>query len=182
MSKTVVINLGNGDLSQGFSEITVRLWAEQSLQAEQIVGRLLAAPELVDFYHIWQSTYRALCGRLVLRLPPSDTIEEELEIDMGGVTQVSQQSFEEFSQQLQQKLNICRKMPTTLLIFDITVSIAIMSLLNCISSKHRHLLTGCNKASSMGTPIQLRETIMKRTILSTHSQSFINEIVLRPLR
>ncbi|MDX2215644.1 MAG: hypothetical protein SFY66_20445 [Oculatellaceae cyanobacterium bins.114] len=95
-----------------------------------MVGSLPTAPDLVEFYRIWQSTYRALCSRLVLSLPDSDgieaIIEDELEIDETGITHVSQQGFEEFSQQFQQKLNIFRKMPTTLSIFDITFSIAIM--------------------------------------------------------
>ena len=105
VSKTVVINFGSGNLSQGFPQITVRLWTDQALQAEQVVGSLPAAPELVEFYRIWQSTYRALCGRLVLRLPPSEAIEDELEIDTGEITQVSQQDFETFSQQLRQQIN-----------------------------------------------------------------------------
>jgi len=104
-SKTVVINLGSGNLLQGFPHITVRLWTDPSVQAEQVIGSLPAAPDLVEFYRIWQSTYRALCSRLVLRLPSSEGSEDELEIDEGGITQVSQQSFETFSQQLQQRVN-----------------------------------------------------------------------------
>ncbi|MGA7936547.1 MAG: CHAT domain-containing protein [Kovacikia sp.] len=105
MSRTVVINLGSGDLNQGFPQITVRLWTDQYPQAEQWVGSLPAAPELMESYHIWQSTYRALCNRLILRLPSSETLEDELEIEAGGITQVSQLSFEEFSQQLHQTIN-----------------------------------------------------------------------------
>lgn len=103
IAKTIVINLGNGDLFQGFPQITVRLWTPQP--EEQVIGSLPAAPELAEFYRIWQSTYQALCSRFVLRQPPTDAVEDELEIDAGGITQVSQQSFEEFSQQLQQQMN-----------------------------------------------------------------------------
>lgn len=104
-NKTVVINFGSGNLSQGFPQITVRWWTDPALPAEQVIGSLPAAPELVEFYRTWQSTYRALCDRLVFRLPPSEAIEDELEIETGGITQVSQQDFEAFSQQLRQKLN-----------------------------------------------------------------------------
>lgn len=104
-SKTVVINLGNGDLFHGFPQIMVRLWVEQSLFAEQIIGSLPACAELEEVYRIWQSTYRALCSRLVLRLSSPDISEDELEIGSGGITHVSQQSFDEFSQQLQRQIN-----------------------------------------------------------------------------
>ena len=103
MSKTIVINFGSGNLNQGFPQITVRLWTQYS-QAEQFVGSLPAVPELVESYRIWQVTYRALCSRLVLRLP-KDEVEDELEIESGGITQISQLSFKELSQQLQQKIN-----------------------------------------------------------------------------
>ena len=102
MSKTVVINLGKGSLSRGFPAITARLWSDRELSAEQCVGALPPVPELIDLYRIWQSTYRALSNRVVLRLPLA---EDELEIDAGGITQVSQQSFEALSRQLRQAMN-----------------------------------------------------------------------------
>ncbi|MGB3296558.1 MAG: CHAT domain-containing protein [Phormidesmis sp.] len=108
MSKTVVINLGKGTLGQGFPHITARLWTQADPRAEQFVGSLSPAPALVDIYRIWQSTYRALSNRLVLRSPDSaatKAVDDELEIDPGGITQVSQQSFEEYSQQLKQAMN-----------------------------------------------------------------------------
>ncbi len=105
MSKTIVINLGSGDLNQGFPQITVRLWTAPHPQAEQWVGSLPAAPELVESYRIWQSTYRALCSRLVLRHPTDEVTDNELEIESGGITQISQLSFEEFSQHIEQEIN-----------------------------------------------------------------------------
>ncbi|MGB3300710.1 MAG: CHAT domain-containing protein, partial [Phormidesmis sp.] len=110
MSKTVVINLGRGSLTEGFSYITARLWSDTQPRAEQFVGALPPAPEMVEVYRIWQSTYRALSDRRVLRLPPESKLEDGLEIDgleidSGGVTQVSQQSFEELSHQLKREIN-----------------------------------------------------------------------------
>lgn len=101
MNKTVVINLGHGDLRQGCPHITARLWTDQHPGAEQFVGNLPAAPEIAACYISWRSTYLALCNRLVIRSP----LDEELEIEEGGVTQVSQVSFQEFSQQLKQQIN-----------------------------------------------------------------------------
>lgn len=114
MSKTVVISLGKGSLVQGFPYITARLWTAARPQAEQRIGSLPPAPALVESYRLWQSTYRALSNRLVLRsLPPEGQrqghsqaqLEDELEIDPVGVTQVSQQSFEELSEQLKHSIN-----------------------------------------------------------------------------
>lgn len=104
MSKTVVINLGNGNLNRGFAHITARLWTDQHPHAEQMVGSLPAAPELIHFYKIWQSTYLALCDRMVIR--SSAEAIDGLEIDDSGITQVSQFSFQELSQQIQQQMNI----------------------------------------------------------------------------
>lgn len=102
VGKTVVFNLGSGNLNQGFPHITVRLWTDSYPQAEQFIGNLPAAPELVECYRIWQATYRALHSRMIFRVPPT---EDELEIDAGGITHVSQLNFEESSLELRQKLN-----------------------------------------------------------------------------
>lgn len=70
MSKTVVINLGSGDLSLGFTQVTARLWTDQYPQTEQFVGSLPTAPALLQCYNkVWQSTYRYLCDRLILCAP-----------------------------------------------------------------------------------------------------------------
>ena len=113
MSKTVVINLGKGSLSQGFPQITARLWTEARPQAEQMIGSLPPDPALVESYRIWQSTYRALSNRLLLRSPPANLSQnpirqppkDELEIDPVGITQVSQRSFEALSGELSQAMN-----------------------------------------------------------------------------
>jgi hypothetical protein len=104
MPNTVVINLGNGNLAQGFPTVTARLWDDLHPRAEQFMGSLPAMPDLAESYRIWQSTYRALCDRLFIRSAPEDA-EDELEIATGGITNVSQVSFQGLSQQLQQQLN-----------------------------------------------------------------------------
>jgi WD40 repeat protein len=104
MPSTVVINLGNGNLAQGFPTVTARLWDDLHPRAEQFIGSLPAMPDLAESYRIWQSTYRALCDRRFIRSAPEDA-EDELEIATGGITNVSQVSFQVLSQQLQQQLN-----------------------------------------------------------------------------
>ncbi len=105
MNKTVVIHLGNGDLTHGFPDINVRLWDDRQPRAEQFVGSLPAIPALVESYRVWQSTYRALCDRLLLR-SGSVAAESGLEIEEGGITHVSQVSFQTLSRQLQQQVNV----------------------------------------------------------------------------
>ena len=55
MNKTVVIHLGNGDLTQGFPDVMVRLWDDRHPRAEQFIGSLPASPGLVESYRVWQS-------------------------------------------------------------------------------------------------------------------------------
>ena len=117
MEKTVVINLGAGSLVKGFPYVTARLWTTEYPQAQQFIGSLEAAPALVEHFRLWQSTYRALANRYVLRQQEhapkhksskddtEETDEDELEIDAGGVTHISQQSFEDYSQQLSRAVN-----------------------------------------------------------------------------
>jgi WD40 repeat protein/energy-coupling factor transporter ATP-binding protein EcfA2 len=104
MNKLVVINLGGSDLHQGFSHITAQLWTPEHTLPEKISGGLPAAPYLVERYRDWQLLYSSLCDRNVLRSVPADA-EDELEINPSGVTNVSQQSFDDLSTQLVTQFN-----------------------------------------------------------------------------
>jgi WD40 repeat protein len=113
-SKSVLINLGSGDLHDGFPRVTAQLWdiaaaqsgrMEQSLP-EQYVGSLPAAPQLVRLHRNWQTVYQGLCHRFQLLLPLDHAaIDDSLEIEEGGITNVSQFSFEELCQQFQVGIN-----------------------------------------------------------------------------
>jgi WD40 repeat protein len=115
-SKSVLINLGSGDLHNGFPRVTAQLWdiavggsMERSLP-EQYVGSLPAAPQLVRLYRNWQTVYQGLCNRFQLLLPLDHTRldnagVDDLEIEAGGITNVSQFSFEELCQQFQGSIN-----------------------------------------------------------------------------
>ncbi|MEO1005884.1 MAG: CHAT domain-containing protein, partial [Cyanobacteria bacterium J06638_38] len=106
MSKSIVINFGSGDLYEGFPRVTAQLWAAGYPRPEQFIGSLPAAPALADAYRTWQSIYKALCGRLVLFPRRADEDDDdELEIDEGGITQISEVSFGEVGQKLHQNLN-----------------------------------------------------------------------------
>ena len=106
MSKSVVINLGSGDLYEGFPRVTAQLWAAGYHRPEQFIGSLPAAPALAESYRTWQSIYKALCSRLILHSRGADEDDDdELEIDEGGITQVSEVSFDELGQKLHKSLN-----------------------------------------------------------------------------
>jgi CHASE2 domain-containing sensor protein len=110
--KSVVINLGTGDLRRGLPRVTVQVWADDDRsRPEQFIGSLPAAPGLVDFYRDWRSLYQCLCDRHLLRSIGgitdgiTDESIDDLEIDHSGITNVSQVSFEQLSQSFQDALN-----------------------------------------------------------------------------
>ena len=106
MPKSVVINLGNGDLYSGLPRVTAQVWAEARARPEQFIGSLPVAPALVELHRDWRSLYQSLCARRPLRSVAGVRYEEDaLEIDESGITNVSQVSFEQLSQRLQDALN-----------------------------------------------------------------------------
>lgn len=106
MSQSVVINLGSGALHNGFPRITAQLWAESHPLPEQFSGSLPPAPNLVELYRNCQLIYQNLYARKQL-LCRSELQEDddELEIDTGGITNVSTGSFDELCQKLKESLN-----------------------------------------------------------------------------
>ncbi|PAX53546.1 nSTAND1 domain-containing NTPase, partial [Brunnivagina elsteri] len=102
MSKSVVINLGHGDLKQGFPRVSAQLWVSGHPLPEQFIGSLPSAPHLLDLYQHWRIIYENLCSRKVIRNVPDD---DELEIAIAGVTNVSQFSFDDLCQQLETAMN-----------------------------------------------------------------------------
>jgi WD40 repeat protein/energy-coupling factor transporter ATP-binding protein EcfA2 len=111
MKQSIVINFGIGDLDRGFLRITVQKWTEGSSLREQYTGSLPAAPHLVKIYQSWQNIYQHLCSRFVV-LSPTDEEQEldnGIEIVEGGITNISQSSFEDLCQQLQQSFNLWLK-------------------------------------------------------------------------
>ncbi|GAB4366050.1 MAG: hypothetical protein Kow00121_03090 [Elainellaceae cyanobacterium] len=103
MSKLIIISLGSGDLYSGFPRITAQLWASGHALPEQFVGSLPPAPFLIDLYRKWQTLYHALCDRQPVRSPAP--LDDDLDIDEVGITNVSQANFEDLCQQLRFGLN-----------------------------------------------------------------------------
>ena len=107
MPKSVVIHLGTGDLHRGWPRVTAQVWAGEQARPEQYIGSLPAAPTLVDLYRDWRSLYQSLCDRRPLRAVAGvrSAHINDLEIDHSGITNISQASFEQLSQSLQDALN-----------------------------------------------------------------------------
>lgn len=104
MSRLVVINLGSGSLSHGFPQVTAQIWTTGFSLPEQVVGSLPPAPALIELYQNWRSVYCSLCNRHALR--SSALLEDDvLEIAEVGVTNVSQNGFNQLCQRLCIELN-----------------------------------------------------------------------------
>lgn len=110
MNKSVVLNLGKGNLYDGFSVVTAQLWTAEHPYPEQFIGSLPSAPYLVEMYRNWQSIYQSLCDRVSvrrnIRLDDLSIIEDdELEIDTEGITNISVTNFDDVCITLQSGIN-----------------------------------------------------------------------------
>ncbi len=103
MIHSVVINLGIGNLYEGFPVVTVKLWELNNPRPQQFIGSLPPAPNLMDLYRNWRLIYQNLCDRLSTLNRNLD--DDELEIDQSDITNVSIVDFQDLSKQLQQNIN-----------------------------------------------------------------------------
>ncbi|AFY55093.1 WD40 repeat-containing protein [Rivularia sp. PCC 7116] len=103
MSKSVVINLGNGDLHRGCEQVTAQLWVQGHPLPEQFVGSLPPAPHLVEMYKRWQFMYQSFYDCLNLRSLSFE--DDQIEIDENDVTNISDVSFEDLSKHLRLSIN-----------------------------------------------------------------------------
>ena len=106
----VVLNLGAGNLQEGFPYVTAQLWTDSYSLPEKFSGSLPPNPDLDDICRQWQLIYRGLCHRLQF---PSrwEERDDELEIAEEGITQISEVSFTEICHKLQTNLNQWLKSP-----------------------------------------------------------------------
>jgi len=101
MSKLIVLNLGKGNLHQGFPAVVAQLWQTDAPAPMQFTGGLPAAPQLEHLYQRWQQMYTALYANLGWR---SHDIAD-FEIEEEDITHISQAEFDHLCQELQQSLN-----------------------------------------------------------------------------
>jgi CHASE2 domain-containing sensor protein len=112
MSKLVVLNLGKGNLKNGFPFVNVRL--ETGEKILQLTGSLPPAIELSELYDRWQSLYILLykfrsfnTRRLEVRSHEDNDIDddEDLIIDETSVTHISDRDFELACDALRHKID-----------------------------------------------------------------------------
>ena len=107
MSNLVVLNLGKGDLHNGFPFITAWLQSQNTPQSRQITGSLPTAPDILDLYRRWQLLYKLLyqARSLTIRRPQPQAIDEDIEIDDSDLTHVCDADFYEVSKELQNRID-----------------------------------------------------------------------------
>ncbi|GAB1543497.1 hypothetical protein NUACC21_61720 [Scytonema sp. NUACC21] len=104
MHRLIVLNLGQGDLQQGFPTVTAQFWESQELTPMQFAGSLPAVPSLDEIYQRWQLLYESLYNNLAWR---RSTVHPEFEIDEedGEPLNISYAEFQQVSQNFQAQLN-----------------------------------------------------------------------------
>lgn len=107
----VVLNLGAGNLQEGFPYVTAQLWANSYSLPERFSGSLPPNPDLDGICRQWQLIYRGLCNRFQFNSRRLKEDDNELEIVEEGITQISEVSFAELCQKLQTNLNQWLKSP-----------------------------------------------------------------------
>lgn len=114
LSRLVLIQFGSGDLQTGFPKVTAQIGAAKGLLPEQFIGSLPPAPNLIEIYQHWRSIHQRLCDRLSCAPrtgQPIDVDDDDLEIDECGITNVSEVSFDELCQQLNDAINAWLRSP-----------------------------------------------------------------------
>ncbi|MEQ9623313.1 CHAT domain-containing tetratricopeptide repeat protein [Coleofasciculus chthonoplastes] len=96
MSKIVVLNLGSGNFSSGFSSVTARLGEVGNLYM-QFTGSLPTAPDIPQLLRDWRLLYTALYQ--------SHGYRGAIDIVESGITHCSEVNFNDICQQLQTQIN-----------------------------------------------------------------------------
>ncbi|MEH2184293.1 CHASE2 domain-containing protein [Nostoc sp.] len=111
MTKLVVLNLGKGNLKQGFATVTTQLYNYSNPIPIQFTGSLPAAPELIELYRRWQLLYLLLHETLSpgQRWHRNMASDAGIEIDAEDITNISSVEFSNLCNKLQDKINIWLK-------------------------------------------------------------------------
>lgn len=109
MSTSVILNLGKGNLQQGFASVSASLQAQNKNM--QFTGSLPPAPELQSLYYRWQLLYELLYQARSINVRSHSTTrnlaeeEDGLIIDEADVTHVSEAEFWDVCQELQNSID-----------------------------------------------------------------------------
>ncbi len=107
MSKLVIVNLGKGNLTDGFPFVTVQLREDGKTKWREFNGSLSAAPNIIELYRRWQLVYQLLyeARALNINLRQPQAIDENIEIYETEVTHVSDADLEEICEDFATQIN-----------------------------------------------------------------------------
>ncbi|MEA5570511.1 CHASE2 domain-containing protein [Calothrix sp. UHCC 0171] len=105
MHRLIILNLGKGDLQNGFLNVTAQFWESEELTPMQFVGSLPANQNLNFLYQQWLLLYESLYANLAWRRTRNIHPEFEIDEDDSEVSHISHAEFAEVSQNLQIQLN-----------------------------------------------------------------------------
>lgn len=108
MSRLVILNLGQGNLHDGFSSVNAQIkWLDNSSKESNIPGSLPPNTDLLECYRRWQLLYELVYQARSIRIRSSETValEDCIAIDETDITQVSDADFKEICQELQTQID-----------------------------------------------------------------------------
>ncbi|MEM7553920.1 MAG: hypothetical protein AAF378_07435 [Cyanobacteria bacterium P01_A01_bin.84] len=111
MTKLVVLGLVQGDLNNGFGDVSVEIWDDGDSYPMKFHGSLPAAPEIKQSYQRWQFLYQALYQsfnwqtRLGKVNNFTSNFESNFELEEEDVVQFSEVEFSNLGQCLQKLIN-----------------------------------------------------------------------------
>ncbi len=103
MSRLVVLNLGQGNLHDGFASVTAQVGEADNPYLTKFTASLPPAPKIPELYQNWQSVYYAFYQRLSWRLDIE--IDDNFEIEEGSVTNISEADINNLCQMLSKRMN-----------------------------------------------------------------------------
>ncbi|KAB8330111.1 CHASE2 domain-containing protein [Scytonema tolypothrichoides VB-61278] len=108
MNRLVVLNLGQGNLYEGFPVVTAYIGEADNLYQMKFSANLPAAREIPELYHHWKSLYSAFYYRPFLRLGVQDIeeIDDTFEFEEDTVTNISEVEIKDLCDQLYNCLNL----------------------------------------------------------------------------
>ncbi len=102
--KTVAIHIGSGNLhNEGFPRVTAELRTKGDNL--KVIGSLPPESNLVELYQRWRFFYQSLCDRQSLRSHIEEEDDSGLEIEEGGLTNISEKDFQDLCQSLETLTN-----------------------------------------------------------------------------
>ncbi len=102
----ILFKLGTGNFQSGFSELKLQLWEKNISIPIQLGANLSANLKLSELYQRWQNLYRAISKININRNHNFD-----IEFDEDDITKVSDQEFQQISEQLKYELNLWLNSP-----------------------------------------------------------------------